>query len=98
MESPPNPPDANKTIGREEGAPECPSLLVSKSSTTPLGRLFKGFEPSPCRVISSIAYPDLKVAQERERHIIKMRRYRDSDDPILIRAAEEWAECNPGLL
>ena len=97
-EAPPDPPDTNKNTQREKGAPECPSLLVSNSSNTPLGKVFKGFEPSPCRSISSTTYRDLKQAEARERHIIKMRQYHDSDDPILIQAAKEWAECNPGLL
>jgi len=93
-----DPPDTNKNTWREEGAPECPSLLVSNSSDTPLGKVFKGCEPSPCRSISSDAYRDLKLAQARERQIIKMRRYFDSDAPILIQVAKEWAESNPGLL
>lgn len=96
VESPPDPPSCSSE--RIEDALERPSLLSSNPSDTPLGRAFKGFEPRFSTPISSDTHRDRKLAQAREKQILKMRRYRDSDDPILIREAAEWAENNPGLL
>ena len=96
LESPPSPP--NRSSERVVDAPERPSLLDSNTSDTPLGKAFRGFEPRPCIPVSSDTYRDRKLAQARERQITKMRQYFDSDDPILIREAREWATQNPGLL
>ena len=96
LESPSAPP--NRSSERVVDAPERASLLDSNTSDTPLGKTFRGFEPRPCILVSSDTYRDRKLAQARERQITKMRQYFDSDDPILIREAREWATQNPGLL
>lgn len=96
VDNPPDPP--NCPARRTEDAPERPSLLDSNFSDTPLGKLLNGFEPCPFPSLSSDTYRDCKLAAAREQQIIKMRRYFDSDDPILRRVATEWAANNPGLL
>ena len=95
-DDPPDPPICPSE--REKDAPECASLLCSNTSDTPLEALFKGFKPRPSTPINSDTYRAMELAQKREQHIIKMRGYRDSDDPILIRTAAEWAAHHPGLL
>ena len=95
-DTPPDPPFYPPE--REENAPECESLLCSNISDTPLGKLLKDVNIRSSPSISSDTYQAMKLARKLEQHIIKMRRYRDSDDPILICTAAEWAAHHPGLL
>jgi hypothetical protein len=51
VENPPHPPGL--ASGRTKGAPECPNLLVAKSSNTPLGKVLSGSPEPLSEMVSS---------------------------------------------
>jgi hypothetical protein len=75
VENPPHPPEV--ASGRTEVAPECPNLLVAKSSNTPLGKVLSGSKESLSEMISSNTHPETGGIEVVKQQLAEIRALQD---------------------